>query len=372
MDLKDRVFISATSDLTKARAGAIRAVELADCTPEAMENWAAASPPPDVTIRERLAGCTLFVLLAGGKYGSRARRARRSYVERELKLAKELGIPRIVLMQHGVADEGVEPEQKAFRRKLALDYTVRPWRKSSEIAPLVLSSILKTVKQESAVVFADNDVLKEEIGKFLNRSLPDRSSTRVAYLIQYSAQNVLGLVRLLLSKQVHTKLFVKCPGKLHKLSRYQEARIKEATEVQIWNEIQHVGKDVRVDDLLEIYGYEAPGSLRALLIDRIRQGGEHGGLVHEHELVAVGAYSYMTALINKKLMLDIRGGELPGVILARGHSGFDVTAKMIADTVENWEKRPHGMLKRFWRDHKAGEAAWVDIRDDETESRDSK
>jgi len=56
------------------------------------------------------------------------------------------------------------------------------------------------------------------------------------------------------------------------------------------------------------------------------------------------------------LMLDIIGGDMPGVILAPAHSGFDVTAKMIADTVENWEKRPHGMLKRFRRDHKAGEA----------------
>jgi len=50
--------------------------------------------------------------------------------------------------------------------------------------------------------------------------------------------------------------------------------------------LQHIGKDVRVDDLLEIYGYEAPGSLRALLIDRIRRGSEP-----KHELVAVGAYS---------------------------------------------------------------------------------
>jgi hypothetical protein len=331
-----------------------------------MSDWPPGSRPPDVTIKDRLSGCTLFVLLAGLTYGARAPGKRISYVQREHQLAKELGIPIIVLMQHADSDEAVESDQKAFRDRLDRDHTVKKWRKASDIAPLVLRSLLETVKRESATVFADNAALRDEISRFLDRPRTDRG-TLVAYLIQYSGHNALNLVRLLLSKKIHTKLYVKCPGELYKLSDYQEERITETIEVQIWNELQHIGKDVRVDDLLEIYGYQAPGAMRALLIDRIhRSGGSRSG-VGEHQLVAIGAYTYMNERIKRQWMLDIRGGEMPGVILAPGHPGFEVSAKLVADTVENWDnsKKPYSVLKRFRRNHTTGESAWVGAGDDE-------
>jgi hypothetical protein len=366
---KYRVFISARSDLTEEREVAKSAVRQAGWTSEDMSDWPPGSRPPDVTIKDRLSGCTFFVLLAGLTYGAHAPGKRISYVQREHQLAKELGIPIIVLMQDAGSDKAVESEQKAFRDRLVRDHTAKTWCKASDIAPLVLSGLLETVKRESATVFADNAALRDEISRFLDRPRTDRG-TLVAHLIQYSGHNAINLVKLLLSKKIHTKLYVKCPGKQYKLSTHQEKRITETIEVQIWNELQHVGKDVKVGELLEIYGYQAPGAMRALLIDRIRRGGGSGGGVGEHQLVAIGAYTYMNERIKRQWMLDIRGGDMPGVILAPGHPGFEVAARMVADTVENWEniKKPYSVLKRFRRNHTTGETAWVGTGNDEAEA----
>ena len=35
--------------------------------------------------------------------------------------------------------------------------------------------------------------------------------------------------------------------------------------------------------------------------------------------------------------LDIRGGEVPGIMLLRGHDGFDAIAKMLQLTVDSWQ-----------------------------------
>jgi hypothetical protein len=165
-------------------------------------------------------------------------------------------------------------------------------------------------------------------------------------LIQYSAHNARNLVRLLVSAEIRTDLYIKCPVNLladcdgrykYWLSDYQEQRINDNI-FQIRNELQHVGEGIDIERQLNIYAYNAPGAIRALSIKLT--GNDYAGTEfgEGEELVALGSYVYMMEDIPEKRQrgLDIRGGEMPGIILLRGHSGFDAVAKMIRDTVANW------------------------------------
>lgn len=368
-----RVFISSTSELKDERAEAVRAVLTANCIPVSMENWTATTEKAEERIKEKLGRCDFFVVLAGFRYGERVQSTASSYVEMEYNLASQLKIPIVPLLQFD-RDQEIEEDQSTFRNKLKTRHTVGTWETTGDISRLVLGSLMEMLNyKESATVFADNSSLVDEVRRFLDRTRW-RQSERIACLVQYSGRNVVSLVRTLVSEKIHTELYVKHPDENFKISGYQERRIQNSC-CQVWNDLKHLDHDAKIDELLQIYGYDAPGSLRALMIDRISRDEKNQGKKTEHELVAIGSYVYMMENIDttedsqagsgiqKQPMLDVRGGEMPGIILFPGHSGFDRVAKQIDDTIKNWKNvdkadRP-SILWRFKRGD--GHGSWESI-----------
>jgi hypothetical protein len=60
----------------------------------------------------------------------------------------------------------------------------------------------------------------------------------------------------------------------------------------------------------------------------------------EHELLAIGTYTYMKMKVGSSdaPILDIRGGELPGLVLRPKHCGFKAMTQMVTSTLSNWRE----------------------------------
>jgi tetratricopeptide (TPR) repeat protein len=100
-----RVFISHTSELAvhpvglSFRAAAEAAVKRLGWAPVDMTAWPAQDAPAAEVCRERVAGCDVFVLILGTRYGSVVREdPSRSHVELEFDAATAAGIPRLVFV----------------------------------------------------------------------------------------------------------------------------------------------------------------------------------------------------------------------------------------------------------------------------------
>jgi hypothetical protein len=104
-----------------------------------------------------------------------------------------------------------------------------------------------------------------------------------------------------------------------------------------------------------IYGYDAPGLIRAVIVDRV-----HSEDKVEHDFLAIGTYVYMKMKVqsNDVPILDIRGGELPGLVLRPRHCGFGALTEMVAGTLSNW--RTSGVRKELslekWKSASAASA----------------
>jgi hypothetical protein len=69
-----------------------------------------------------------------------------------------------------------------------------------------------------------------------------------------------------------------------------------------------------------------------VLVERILEG----AAARSFDFLAIGAYVYMKIPERKGEELDIRGGEMPGLILRPKHDGFGWHAGMICEMLENW------------------------------------
>ena len=330
-----RVFISSTSDLVEERIEAIQAVLASNCVPVSMENWAATSDRPQDRILEKLATCDFFLLLVGRHRGGMLRDTGQSYVEMEYMQATELGLRRVVLVEHiSAADEGqLDDAQRDFRERMSQENTTQLWRKPSDVSRLVMGSFLELIVSDKAAdCFDTNARLVTHIDRYLERTCK-RKDRRKAHIIQYTAANALELVRQLIWAGIKTDLYLISPESEYIISRYQRDKLRTALG-EVKNRLRRHGKGFD-ETLLHIYGYNAPGSLRAVMIDRI-----DGADQVEHELLAIGTYAYMNVEVppDMKPTLDIRGGELPGLVLRPRHCGFNVLTQMIVGTLENWHE----------------------------------
>jgi hypothetical protein len=371
MNKEYKVFISSTSDLVKERARAIRAVLALNCIPVSMENWAATADDPQERIKEKLVDCDFFMLLAGYRYGEIAKRTQRSYVELEYEEASNLKLKRVILVYvknraykietagkdsrstdivrlDSTSDDSTTKEsavpaingaQARFREHLSRHHTIQVWRDPSDVSSLVMSSLFEIITdRESAAVFAGNADLVTEIGRYLTRAAK-RGDRLKAHVIQYTAVNAIELVRPFLLKDIRTDLYVTHPARL--LNHHQRKRWDENYKT-LCNSLHRAGNETDFS-LLQVFGYYAPGSLRAVMIERFpttNDGKEQS--TGEPDFLAVGLYIYMKMPLHNeagKLVdeLDIRGGEMPLVVLRPQHQGFRAFAQMVGDMLENWK-----------------------------------
>ena len=126
---KLQIFVSSThGDLVDVRLAAMEAILAAGHIPAAMEQF----PPGDQTALEKIEAwirqSDAYLLILGGRYGSRLPRSKKSYVEHEYDYALKRGIPFCSLVATDsalqqravvtVASETSTPEYRAFRTKV--------------------------------------------------------------------------------------------------------------------------------------------------------------------------------------------------------------------------------------------------------------
>jgi len=325
------VFISSTSDLDAERKEAVRGVLALKCNPVSMENWAATSDPPPERIKEKLAGCEVFILLAGSRYGDLAEGVGVSYVELEYREALALHRKIFVLLKDSNPGD-VDKKQSEFRDLLSHRHTNRVWKEESDIASLVMGGLHEIILGcRSTDVFHKNVDLVTHIESYIEQAAAKDDRSLRAAIIQYTSANAVELVRALLWKNAPTHLYVISPKSKHIINRHQRRRLRESL-AELPNRLRRPGEDLD-ESLLAVYGYDAPGSIRAVLIERSTGEGDW-----TPDFVAVGSYVYMKMNLRKDEKLDIRGGELPGLVLRPKHEGFQVFAKMIHRTIKNWHE----------------------------------
>lgn len=120
-----RVFLSHTSDLAAAPDFVEAAIRTIASLPglsveEQTTTFTAEDLPPAEVCRRRLAGSDVYVGLVGYTHGTPVKDdpAGRSFVELEFDVARELGLPRIVLMLAAEPGRAMTLEQSAFRSRL--------------------------------------------------------------------------------------------------------------------------------------------------------------------------------------------------------------------------------------------------------------
>ena len=137
-------------------------------------------------------------------------------------------------------------------------------------------------------------------------------------IVQYSGRNVKDIVdEIWVKTSADIDLYLKDPAEA--INKHQEKRITEMLE-KFSNELD---TRARGGGVLEIFTYQAPGSVRAVLIDGRR--------------LYIGAYFYKVVPVSAP-ELDTRGGEMPLLVIPSDHPDFRVLSNEVLDMVDNWKK----------------------------------
>src|SRR5208283_4475000 len=146
MDKRYQVFVSSTyEDLREEQREVMQALLALDCIPTGMELFPAADDDSWTHIRRFIAGCDYYVVIVGGRYGSKAPTGK-SYTEMEYDHALEAGLPASAFLHK---DPGAIPASKTeptdegkaalreFRRKIESARHAKYWSSSGELAGTV-------------------------------------------------------------------------------------------------------------------------------------------------------------------------------------------------------------------------------------------
>ena len=139
MDKRYQVFVSSTyEDLHEERREVMQALLALDCIPTGMELFPAADYDSWTHIKRFIAGCDYYVVIVGGRYGSRGPTGK-SYTEMEYDYAVEAGLPALAFLHK---DPGTIPANKteptddgkvalcAFRKKVENSRHAKYWNSS--------------------------------------------------------------------------------------------------------------------------------------------------------------------------------------------------------------------------------------------------
>jgi hypothetical protein len=183
----------------------------------------------------------------------------------------------------------------------------------------------------AAPAFSTNVDLVPRIHSYLDHEIR-LGFTLKAHIIQYSAANALEIVRAFVWRGIETDLYVILPKSNHVISTRQRKRVQDNID-EILTNLRRPDDPSYRDGLLRILAYDTPGAIRAVMVERIL---DNPAGRTKPDFIAIGTYVYMKIEERKEEELDIRGGEMPGIILRPRHDGFDVHASMICGMLKNW------------------------------------
>jgi hypothetical protein len=171
VDKRYQVFISSTyEDLHEERREVMQALLALDCIPTGMELFPAADDDSWTHIKRFIAGCDYYVVIVGGRYGSRGPTGK-SYTEMEYDYAVEAGLPALAFLHK---DPGTIPANKteptdagkvalcAFRKKVENSRHAKYWNSSGELAGTVTLSMASLMKIKPRVGWVRADLVPDE------------------------------------------------------------------------------------------------------------------------------------------------------------------------------------------------------------------
>jgi hypothetical protein len=146
MERRYQVFVSSTyEDLHEERREVMQALLALNCIPTGMELFPAADDDSWTHIRRFIAECDYYIVIVGGRYGSRGPEGT-SYTEMEYDHAVKSGLPTLAFLHKNpgmiVADK-TEPTDEgkaalaAFRKKVENARHAKYWTSSGELAGTV-------------------------------------------------------------------------------------------------------------------------------------------------------------------------------------------------------------------------------------------
>ncbi len=151
METRYQVFVSSTFvDLIEERRAVMQSLLSIDCMPAGMELFPAADDSAWGFIESMIAQSDYYVLVIGGRYGSRTQDNSLSYTHREYKLALKLGLPILAFLH---ADPGKIPLEKSdmsedarvalesFRQEVASRHIINYFTHPFELASKVMQAI---------------------------------------------------------------------------------------------------------------------------------------------------------------------------------------------------------------------------------------
>jgi|SRR5208283_2500765 len=170
MDKRYQVFVSSTyEDLREEQREVMQALLALDCIPTGMELFPAADDDSWTHIRRFIAGCDYYVVIVGGRYGSKGP-AGKSYTETEYDYAVEAGLPVLAFLHR---EPGTIPANKteptdegkaalaAFRGKIENARHAKYWRASGELAGAVTLAMASLMKIKPRVGWVRADLVPE-------------------------------------------------------------------------------------------------------------------------------------------------------------------------------------------------------------------
>jgi hypothetical protein len=174
----------------------------------------------------------------------------------------------------------------------------------------------KSLDDSQAVrVLPNNDAMFRAVSDLLDRSADEIKKVTV---VQYSGVNVMSTVRAILSK-TSAEIEVYFVNHSWGVNDHQKRRVKELAQ-KFGNEL----RGIRSRGHWRQFTYDAPGSIRAVLI--------------EGHVLFVGAYQYEVVTALEPHVLDICGGEMPLLMVPFGHPGFQMLSDAIDAMVNNWKQ----------------------------------
>jgi len=171
MDRRYQVFVSSTyEDLHEERREVMQALLALDCIPTGMELFPAADDDSWTHIQRFIAGCDYYVVIVGGRYGSKGPSGR-SFTEMEYDYAVEAGLPALAFLHRTpgeIAASKTEPTDEgraallAFRRKIETARHAKYWNSSGDLAGTVTLSIASLMKIKPRVGWVRADLVPGE------------------------------------------------------------------------------------------------------------------------------------------------------------------------------------------------------------------
>ncbi len=162
----------------------------------------------------------------------------------------------------------------------------------------------------------------------------DQNRVQNATIIQMSCLNEMHVVRELWSTNATVEVYVSSGRKNFGVSAWQQNRVRRFLK-ELPNELQNIPCSGACGQIV-VYKYDAPASIRAILID--------------DKVLTLGCYLYQKHQLNSRSkILDVRGGELPLMLLTKKDSDFEIVRNMLLRLIDNWKTERVVKLYKTYR-----------------------